>query len=134
MLLVCPALLYIVWINEVETVETKWFVGLLLFAGMIGLEYERERLLRRPWTIQVSEDHITGISRRGDRRIDMAWSEIGRISRPGLWAIGWHGDIGIILESQDGRKQFYIGKLISGYKELAQIIREKLPHLSHEYL
>lgn len=124
--------LFLVYINETSTIGEKLLLGLLLLGGTIGLEFERRKLLRKPWTIKVFEDRIEGISKRGDR-CEIRWEEIGRISRPSWWATFW-SDLGVFLIARDGKNKIYIGKTISRYRELAEIVRKKIPHLSHEYL
>lgn len=124
--------LFLVYINETSTIGEKLLLGLLLLGGTIGLEYERRKILRKPWTIKVCDDRIVGISKRGDR-CEIRWDAIGRISRPTWWATFW-SDLGVFLIARDGKNKIYIGKTIGRYRELAEIIRKKTPHLSHEYL
>lgn len=124
--------LFLVYINESSTIGEKLLLGLLLLGGIIGLEHERRKLLRKPWTIKVLDDRIVGISKRGNR-CEIRWEEIGRISRPSWWATFW-SDLGVFLIARDGKNKIYVGKTISRYRELAEIIQKKTPHLSHEYL
>lgn len=83
--------------------------------------------------IRVTTDGLVGQS-KGSETIRLGWQEISRIDVPPRWESIVDAMPRIFLRSRDGEKEFLIGKNLSGYKELAEIIRVNTPQCSHDGL
>jgi hypothetical protein len=112
-----------------EKVLTAIF-GLAIFGGMWC---HMGRLRRRPWTIRVTDEGLIGESRTGEIT-KLSWQDIDKIDLPQKWDIALDGMPRVILRSRNGGKEFTIGKNVSGYKELAEIIKRNTHHCSHDHL
>lgn len=122
----------LILINENASPGEKLVLALLVLAVATRLEYDRRQVLRRPWKITVSEERIVGVPKKGDS-VSMRWDEIYRISRPSRKSIALQGPR-IVLEAKHGDRNISIGKHIARYPDLARIIQDKTPHVSHEHL
>lgn len=117
--------------------EFSWLEKIFLSAVLLplvgGLWWQRARLRKRPWMIRVATDGLVGESKSSET-IRLDWQEITRIEAPPRWESFVDAMPRIVLRSGDGEKEFLIGKNVSGYKELAQIIKANTPQCSHDDL
>ena len=83
--------------------------------------------------IRVTTHGLEGESKSSET-VRLDWQEISRIEVPPRWESIVDAMPRIFLRSRDGEKEFLIGKNLSGYKELAQIIKANTPQCSHDDL
>lgn len=126
------AAIALIFINETASPGEKLILAVLVLAVAIRLEYDRRQFLHQPWKILASEERIVGVPKKGNP-VTMRWDEVDRISRPSRKSIALQGPR-IILEAKHSDDKIIIGKHIPRYTELARIIRDKTPHVSHEHL